>query len=202
MKELTVKKIESINELNDLSKHEIACVNWPQEFPYKPEVTFQIGYTTEKLYVKYNVEEQHIKAEFLNNNETVCKDSCVELFVQPDGSDYYYNLEFNCIGTALAARRITRPNAERFTQEQINKIERISSLPFESISNEDGGRWNLTIAIPFKSLHLDTAPKTMRANLYKCGDTTKEPHFVSWSEIPTESPNFHQPEFFGKLNFE
>jgi hypothetical protein len=44
-------------------------------------------------------------------------------------------------------------------------------------------------------------PETIRANFYKCGDSTAVPHYLSWSHIATETPDFHRPEFFGELYF-
>ena len=41
----------------------------------------------------------------------------------------------------------------------------------------------------------------MRANFYKCGDKTLQPHFLSWSPIHSEKPDFHRPEDFGIINF-
>jgi hypothetical protein len=40
------------------------------------------------------------------------------------------------------------------------------------------------------------------ANFYKCGDGTPEPHFVTWNPVGTENPDYHRPEFFGKVLFE
>ena len=53
--------------------------------------------------------------------------------------------------------------------------------------------------IPFSLLGLDKAPKTLRANFYKCGDNCDKTHFLSWSPIALEKPNFHCPDFFGEL---
>ncbi|MFY9152364.1 MAG: carbohydrate-binding family 9-like protein, partial [Prolixibacteraceae bacterium] len=44
--------------------------------------------------------------------------------------------------------------------------------------------------------------KKMRGNFYKCGDGLSVPHFVSWTKIKTEKPSFHEPAFFGGLEFE
>lgn len=41
---------------------------------------------------------------------------------------YYYNFEFNCIGTALAARRTGREDAEHFSADKMAKIKRYSSV--------------------------------------------------------------------------
>ena len=30
-------------------------------------------------------------------------------------------------------------------------------------------------------------------------DKTAHPHYLSWSPIGTEKPDFHRPEFFGEL---
>lgn len=64
--------------------------------------------------------------------------------------------------------------------------------------------WELTVKIPFTLMGLDpnNLPEKIRGNFYKCADGTDSPHYVSWSPIKTEKPNFHCPEFFGELIFE
>ena len=42
-------------------------------------------------------------------------------------------------------------------------------------------------------------PEKLLGNFYKCGDATLLPHYLSWSQIDTEQPDFHRPEFFGEL---
>ncbi|MFA5695554.1 MAG: carbohydrate-binding family 9-like protein, partial [Proteiniphilum sp.] len=42
----------------------------------------------------------------------------------------------------------------------------------------------------------------IRANFYKCGDETAEPHYISWSPIDLPAPDFHAPQFFGLLEME
>ena len=43
---------------------------------------------------------------------------------------------------------------------------------------------------------------TANANFYKCGDETQKPHYLSWNPVKTSKPDFHRPEYFGKLIFE
>ena len=38
-------------------------------------------------------------------------------------------------------------------------------------------------------------------NFYKCGSKTAHPHYVSWSAIDGDKPDFHRPDCFGKLWF-
>ena len=44
--------------------------------------------------------------------------------------------------------------------------------------------------------------KKATANFYKCGEETSEPHYVTWNPIGSENPDYHRPEFFGKVLFE
>ena len=39
-------------------------------------------------------------------------------------------------------------------------------------------------------------------NFYKCGDKQVEPHYLSWNPVLTDNPDFHRPEYFGKVIFE
>ena len=56
--------------------------------------------------------------------------------------------------------------------------------------------WNLTVAIPLVLLGLKSGDE-FSGNLYKCGDKTKIPHYLSWHPIDTLKPDFHQPYYFG-----
>ena len=42
----------------------------------------------------------------------------------------------------------------------------------------------------------------MRANCYKCGDCTVQPHYLAWNPPTSENPDFHRPQDFGALIFE
>ena len=44
------------------------------------------------------------------------------------------------------------------------------------------------------------AGEVWRGNFYKCGDKTSHPHWAAWS--PVRALNFHDPECFGRLQFE
>ena len=42
----------------------------------------------------------------------------------------------------------------------------------------------------------------MGANMYKCGNKTVNKHYLSWTQIDIDAPNFHRPDFFGTISFE
>lgn len=213
---LKVKKLNfgsanpSLEEISEqLSAHcsaqSIENVNW-NEFPYKPEVRFLIGHGNTEIYLQYNVRERNTRARYLQDDDPVWNDSCVEFFFSPAEDDTYYNLEVNCIGTLLLGYGHKKPNRKRAGQDILKKIRRISSLKHEVAEFSGEINWSVTLAIPVDVFygHAINSLSGMqcRANFYKCGDEMKEPHYLSWMPIHTVSPNFHLPEFFGNVYFE
>lgn len=196
---MTIKDVAA--ELESLPQHPISNVNWPQVYDYAPEATFAIARSTHYIYVRFAVKGEDLRAVNTANLSPVAQDSCVEFFLQVAGSPEYWNFEFNCIGTVNASHRVERPNAVRLNDEQIASIKRYSSCGTEPFEEKTGlHEWSLTIAIPLELIGAEDAPYIM-ANFYKCADKTSHPHYLSWAPIPTEKPNFHLPQYFGKLTF-
>lgn len=184
----------------------IAQVNWT-DFPYKPEVMFKMGHSGSEIFLQYLVREKYLRAQYKNDNEKVWTDSCVEFFFSPVADGSYYNLEFNCIGTALIGFGYGKPDRERAGIEITSKVERNSSLGGDIIRNKEGDfSWTLTLIIPLNAFYKHNLESfsgmKAKANFYKCGDELKEAHYLSWKPISFPKPNFHLPEFFGDLVFE
>lgn len=183
----------------------IDTLNWNSVYPYRPITSFQIGYSSTALFIKYNVKESSLKAVYTTDQSPVHKDSCVEFFCQLEDTPTYTNFEFNCIGTCSASKRLGRSDGVvPFSTEEMLTIERFSTLgskPFKEI--EGNFSWELTVKIPFKLMGIvgNKIPKEIKANFYKCGDETSTMHFVSWAKIEAEHPDFHRPDFFGSLSF-
>jgi len=183
----------------------INTINW-KEFNYKPEVALSIAYSDHEIFLKYYITENYFKAEKTETNQMVCEDSCVEFFVSPEDDGIYYNLEFNGIGTCLLGTGTTRENSTRANPEVISKIRRLTSVGKKPVKENVGEfKWTITIAIPFEVFFhhkvKELKGKTFRANFYKCGDMLSVPHYVTWSVVETEKPDYHQPEYFGLLKF-
>lgn len=201
-----IRKIEQLRDdeirlvMRDrLESNPIDCVNW-SEFPYAPRVSFRIAHSDDALAILFEVEEEHVRAVSLESNGPVWEDSCVEFFVKNPVGEGYFNFEINCVGTALAAKRKARNDAQMFTPEQLACVRRFGSLPHEVIDSVgEGQRWWLVEVIPFSVLGLESAPERLAANFYKCGDGCRKVHFLSWSPIALPEPNFHCPDFFGEV---
>jgi hypothetical protein len=185
--------------------HKIDRINW-KDYNYRPEVKFNIAYGEKEIFIKYYVTEDYFKAEKTETNQMVCEDSCVEFFVSPADDGIYYNIEFNAIGTCLIGTGTGRHDSKRAPAELIAGIRRLGSVGTEPRPETKGPfSWTLTIAVPLKIFFhhriSELKGKTFRANFYKCGDKLAVPHYVTWSPVGTEKPDYHRPEYFGMVNF-
>lgn len=179
----------------------VDCVNWPNEYPYKPSCSFDVARSRDCLAFRFDVEGADLRATVMHDNGESWKDSCCEVFISPEGGEYY-NVETTCIGSVLMACGSGRAGRVKLPPEQVARVIRRSSLPHEPVEVAGGmHRWQLAVLIPFSLIGLDPErlPSSLRGNVYKCGDLTATPHFLSWNPIRTEHPDFHRPECFGEF---
>lgn len=216
MKRVIIPYIEALNDAkieyagdileNEGKREAVDKLNWPKEYSYRPITTFNIGYSSDAIYVKYDVHGSMLRAIYTNDQDPVYEDSCVEFFCKKPEDDYYMNFEFNCIGTCLATRRKSRTEAVKpLSPEEMQLIGRHSSLTRRAFKEMEGMfTWDLTVRIPFSLLGFKEKeiPEKLFGNFYKCADGTESPHYLSWAPIKTETPDFHRPEFFGELDFD
>ncbi len=174
----------------------------------KPIVHIQIAHDETHIYLKYTVSENSIVARTTANNGAVWKDSCVEFFIMPNIADgIFYNFEFNCIGAKLLFAGKTRNERTPADDVIIDKIKTVSSMGTQPFEEQFGKfEWTLTAVIPvscfFQHQITSLKGKTCRANFYKCGDGLTKPHYLAWNNIETSQPDFHTPQYFGKILFE
>jgi len=207
-----VKKIKHATDLDKISaimdkaeRASINCINWP-EYSYKPNVEFSMVYSESNIFIKYWVEEDCYAAIASEDGGPVWKDSCVEFFVSPDNNSNYYNFEFSCIGKCLLAygsSRHDRVAADKAAFENIFRKSTLGDKPFEE--KKEKVKWNIFVAISskafFKHDNLKFDKGIIRANLYKCGDGLSKPHYLTWSPIKADKPDYHRPEFFNEIFF-
>ncbi|HLP04445.1 MAG TPA: carbohydrate-binding family 9-like protein [Paludibacter sp.] len=205
LKELHEANIETAgNILEDSGQRgTIEVLNWPRAYSYRPITFFNIGHSNQALYIKFNVIGSMLRAIYSKDQDPVHEDSCVQFFCKPVGSERYTNFEFNCIGTASAAsRKSEHDEVSLFGLDKMSIIERHPGIGRRAFNEIEGiFDWDLTVKIPFELMGLDSAnlPEKILGNFHKCADGTDSPHYVSWSPIKSENPDFHRPEFFGEL---
>lgn len=217
MKQLTIKKLSakltSASEIparfaaEGVAYHDIEVVDWANDFPYCPKVSFAVAHQGDALLIHYRVQEESVRAVNGEDLGSVWEDSCCEFFLSPDDDGSYYNLETNCIGTVLLCNGEGRERRVPADESVLKHIDRWASLGRVPFGMREGTQsWELALIVPVSSYfrhHItDLSGMTMRGNFYKCGDKTQTPHFVSWNPIEIASPDFHRPDFFGELIFE
>lgn len=188
----------------------------PEGSDHQPTTRVRLAYSEAALHLIFRVEDRYVRCVHTGLHAPVCRDSCVEFFVEPRPGKGYFNFEFNCGGAMLlyyiedparADRHADMRKRTAVRPEQGQTVRRRSSLP-ETVEPEiaDPTTWTLSAAIPLKLLEDYLGPigppagQTWRGNFYKCGDNTSHPHWASWSPV-TGNLNFHKPTCFGELHF-
>ena len=159
----------------------------------------QVCYDDAALYVRLSVREQNIRAEHKTPGCMVCEDSCMEFFFCPAaGDDRYFNFEWN-------------PNAQLYLGSGPNRYDSVRLLVqdeqtlFAPCPARTADGWELAFRVPVSFVRrfvpdFALTPGTaLRANCFKCGEFTPQPHYYSWNPVTSETPDFHRPCDFGQM---
>ena len=154
----------------------------------------------EALWVRMEAEESPIRAELTGKLDPVCTDSCLEFFFAPLAEDKrYFNFEWNPLGTLCLGFGAERPTRVRQVVKDAEAL--FHPRPFRT----EGG-WGITFRIPLTFLRMYFPDCDFRGeaacNFYKCGDATPVPHYLAWSPLTSDSPDFHRRQDFGRVRFE
>lgn len=180
-------------------------INW-SDFKVCPSVEAGLAHDGMNLCILFRVRETSFRALITETNGPVYTDSCVELFISPSSNGFYYNLEFNAIGAILGGYGRGRDRA--FLDPSILSCITVEpSLGKEPIpSVQKNISWELLAKIPLRVFVHDRLSSfsgcSAKGNIYKCGDLTPEPHYLSLWPVETEKPDFHRYEFFRDIVFE
>lgn len=160
----------------------------------------QICYDDDAIYVRQQAFEEDVRAENNGPLAEVSEDSCLEFFFAPRNGDIrYMNFEFNPNGSMYLGIGPNLPELVRLIPENL-------TIHPKTTRTEDG--WILEYCIPHsyvRKFFPEWAPVSglsVRANCFKCGDLTKQPHYLSWNFVSNPTPLFHCPECFGIMHFE
>lgn len=186
----------------------------PESSHHRPQVSARVLYDTDGIHGIFKVQDRFVRCVQTEYGGPVCRDSCVEFFVEPKPDSGYFNFEFNCGGTFLCSH-ITDPTRTpdgfkqfvRVPWEKVRTVQVQASLP-RVVEPEitEALTWTLRFYVPFALLEGFVGPlggiagQTWRGNFFKCGDETSHPHWASWS--PVDELNFHLPRCFGRIRFE
>ncbi len=193
----TRTSIEKLSDkLDSQMRNPISYAPW-KDGAVLPDAAFAVAHNSEAILLKYYVTEQQIKATYHDFNDPVYEDSCVEFFISFNNEAAYYNLEFNCAGTSRVQFGPGKTERTFISPKCLKAIRYLVSIRNESAA---GISWELTLYLPkdiftfHPDLNLEQTPA--RLNFFKCGDALPQPHFLCWSNIIADKPEFHLPAFF------
>jgi hypothetical protein len=183
----------------------------PESSRHLPRTKAKAVYDDRSIRVIFRVRDQYVRAITTQTHGSVYKDSCVEFFFAPDSKAplSYFNLEMNCCGILLAHHYTgPRKNSRPLEIKDCQKIQIASSLS-GPICDEivTPITWTVELVLPYEAItpyaNFDKpAPGVLwRGNFYKCADDSSCPHWLMWSPVPSEKPDFHRPDSFGQIQF-
>lgn len=166
---------------------------------YQPEVYATITYDETGFDVEFVVKEANPLREKTNHFDEVCEDSCVEFFVNfdPENTNEYINFEVNANGAMQASLRTDRYNYRHLTIPEIENLGITADIKEEEWSVKYKVSTEL-IKKYYPKFDINTC-KYITGNMQKCGDKQKTIHYMSLFEIACETPDFHRPEYFGRI---
>lgn len=168
---------------------------WQEKMDIAMEV--RICHDGENLYLRMQAWEQNIRAEHTGPLCMVCEDSCMEFFLRPQEDDLrYFNFEINPNGAMFIGFGSGRESLVRLAP---------SPALFDPHTERFEGGWIARYRIPAEFIRIffpGFAPESgrrLRANCYKCGHKTIQPHYITWNRVNSSVPSFHRPEDFGLM---
>lgn len=201
------RETESADAFQEIEPALISHYAWPEN-DYRPYAEGKLYRTDDALHVQLLAREPNPKAEFRNFNDQVCKDSCLEFFFSPspDGQAGYFNFEFNALGTMLAMYGPDRDHRNWIGEDAVRDFGVQAFRNGDNAANT-ASLWGIRFRIPFRWIEEQSGftlgpGDVFFGNFYKCGDDTDFPHYGSWSPIVNPQPDFHLPEFFGRLTLD
>ena len=161
----------------------------------------RLCYNANALCVYQRAWETDIRAEYSAPLSPVHEDSCMEFFFSPVPEDgRYFNIELNLNGAIFLGFGHGRADSIRLIPEDHKKL-------FNIRTNKTADGWEIFYEIPLEFLHVFypdydfKSGRVIRANCFKCGDLTVQPHYMMWNETTSETPDFHRPQDFGRMIF-
>lgn len=196
-----------------LNKEPYALNNYMGERPlHFPETQIKCAYDRDNLYLIFKVKDKYILACAQGYHDRVWEDSCVEFFFCPgeDIAQGYFNLEINCGGCIyFGFQKIPRNKVVNILELDCAKLKIAHSLPKQILAEiEETTEWCVEVKLPFSvieryyNLKQPSLGSIWLVNFYKCADKSSHPHWLTWNRVDNPRPDFHRPEYFGRLVFE
>lgn len=179
--------------------------------PAAQATSLRLAWDGAALHVRFDCADCDSWETYLQRDDPLYLEECVEVFVAAGAADPAVYLEFEVSprGTLFDAR-VENPDGRRETM-RVDPSWDCPGLRWAAGQVEPGGDWWAELAIPWGGLvpqpqaadERPGAPPVLRANFYRIERPRHphdaEPEFSCWSPTLTSPPDFHKPARFGRL---
>lgn len=205
MKQYTLKMVNAVPaDWSDVARAHVDSYVWGgAERAYQTYGQLLYAKTDDEkagLYIRLFCEEKNPVSKETKLDGMVCMDSCMEFFfgMHEAGKEdlRYLNIESNSLGVTFMS----------FGEDRHDRVflDALGIERFPVSVNITGDGWEVFCFVPEQSLKtvfgLAEIDETtvMRGNFYKCDENANAP-FGSWAPIVAPKPDFHRPEYFGRI---
>lgn len=215
MKKYVIRKIGSPTEIETCERAGITQAQWRNVV--SPGAWAYLGYLEGKgLFSRLACEETNPHRVHVYHKAPVWKDSALELFLAfPVSVDktvgtltnesLYLNFEVNANGAMYAKYGYGKTKRD-FVPDQVYRESRCNTVIGRS-------GWRADFLVPEWYLEEVTGRKLvswlkadeggqMYCNFFKISESPEIEHYLSFSEVGGETPNFHQPVYFAEAAYE
>jgi hypothetical protein len=191
---------------------------WPDQKGAKQMTQARLLWDDNCLYVAYECKDRDITAEYLEHDDPVYKDDCVEIFIAPDPqkSRFYFGFEMNCRGVLYdyffaipdAFIAFYETGGVQLKTRIYGTVEGHGADATSRVPTDTDEGWTLELAIPFanfQTLMPGERPKpgdTWRINLNRWDGVGDVRALSEWSPSGQTFADPHRPEGFGALVFD
>ena len=192
-----VKEISCLEELETMPMMELEYEHWGTKKHIRCYANMGI-YQKQEWVVRMKTVEKDPLRTYIQDDDPVYLDSAVEFFLnmEPEKSEpRYLNFEMNANGALLAqfGKKNQRTRLKQLTERQVTckvKLEEeewsvLLRIPLEMVEEVYGKKITGEL-IPFSF------------NWYKISETKEQEHYISFTQIDNDYPDFHLPKFFEK----
>lgn len=172
-----------------------------------PSIQAKFLMDDQNIYIACQVVDSNITSKNLKNNDNLCIDNAIEIFIDPDGDGHNYaELQFTAQGVftdILMYYPYGTDKGINYSFDWDMTIDYAISVKGTLNDNSDKDQfWNLELAIPISELEiLDKNSSLVQNSFYRLNialvnhEVGEETTYDSWSAM--NEVNLHKPESFG-----
>jgi hypothetical protein len=174
--------------------------------PPRLATSVAVWYDASHLTILFSASDDHVQSTLLSHDAPLYEEDVVEVFLAPERTTRYYELEANPRGAIFDAR-IDSPDGARATMH----VEREWTceglmVAVRTVTESDGATTvDTVLRIPFASLEraMPASGESWRANFFRIDRHPRQgDEYSAWQPTMRDPADFHVPAVFGTIRFD